>query len=237
MSNPIKESTLERWIQNQMKVWESEKKVIEKEDKPRPFITISRQYGCFASDIAETLAKSLNELQHTDKWITYDKNLINKIEEQYNISEKIVETIDTKKREEMSELWRTMLSDLPPQAAVFQKLANTIRTLAIHGNAILVGRGSVVITRGLRYGLHLRFVAPLQYRIQKVMEIQKIKDRLTAEKLIEEKDKQRHEFMTQYIKFDAYDPASYDLTFNIAQFTPDQIATIVIAALKSRKFI
>lgn len=237
MSNPIKESTLERWIQNQMKVWESEKKVIEKEDKPRPFITISRQYGCFASDIAETLAKSLNELQHTDKWITYDKNLINKIEQQYNISEKIVETIDTKKREEMSELWRTMLSDLPPQAAVFQKLANTIRTLAIHGNAILVGRGSVIITRGLRYGLHLRFVAPLQYRIQKVMEIQKIKDRLTAEKLIEEKDKQRHEFMTQYIKFDAYDPASYDLTFNIAQFTPEQIASIVIAALKSRKLI
>jgi len=237
MSNPIKESTLERWIQNQMKVWESEKKVIEKEDLPRPFITISRQYGCFASDIAEAIAKSLNELHHTDKWITYDKNLINKIEEQYNISEKIVETIDTKKREEMSELWRTMLSDLPPQAAVYKKLANTIRALAIHGNAILVGRGSVIITKGLRFGLHLRLVAPLQYRIQKVMEIQKIKDRLTAEKLIEEKDKQRHEFMTQYIKFDAYDPASYDLTFNIAQFTPDQIAHIVIAALKARKLI
>jgi cytidylate kinase len=237
MSNPIKESTLERWIQNQMKVWEAEKKVIETEDIPRPFITISRQYGCFANDIAEAIAKSLNDLQHTDKWITYDKNLINKIEEQYNISEKIVETIDTKKREEMSELWRTMLSDLPPQAAVFQKLACTIRSLAIHGNAILVGRGSVIITKGLRFGLHLRFVAPLQYRIHKVMEIQKIKDRLAAEKLIEEKDKQRHEFMTQYIKFDAYDPASYDLTFNIAQFTPEQIAAIVIAALKARKLI
>lgn len=237
MSNPIKESTLERWIQNQMKVWESEKKIIENQELPRPFITISRQYGCFANNIADAIAKSLNELQHVDKWITYDKNLINKIEEQYNISEKIVETIDTKKREEMSELWRTMLSDLPPQAAVFQKLANTTRALAIHGNAILVGRGSVIITKGLRFGLHLRFVAPLQYRIQKVMEIHKIKDRLTAEKLIEEKDKQRHEFMTQYIKFDAYDPASYDLTCNIAQFTPDQIAQIVIAALKARKLI
>lgn len=237
MSNPIKESTLERWIQNQMKVWESEKKFIEKQDSPQPFITISRQYGCFANNVADAIAKSLNELQHVDKWITYDKNLINKIEQKYNISEKIVETIDTKKREEMSELWRTMLSGLPPQVAVFQKLANTIRALAIHGNAILVGRGSVIITKGLRFGLHLRFVAPLQYRIQKVMEIHKMKDRLTAEKLIEEKDKQRHEFMTQYIKFDAYDPASYDLTFNIAQFTPDQIAQIVIAALKARKLI
>jgi len=237
MSNPIKESTLERWIQNQMKVWESEKKVIEKEDIPRPFITISRQYGCFASDTAEAITKALNEAQNTDKWITYDKNLINKIEERYNISEKIVETIDTKRREEMSELWRTMLADLPPQTAVFQKLASTIRTLAIHGHSILVGRGSVVITKGLRYGLHLRLVAPLQYRIQKVMEIQKIKDRLTAEKLIEEKDKQRHEFMTQYIKFNAYDPSSYDLTINIAQFTPQQIAKIVVATLKARKLI
>lgn len=137
----------------------------------------------------------------------------------------------------MSELWRTMLADLPPQAAVFQKLANTIRTIAIHGNAILIGRGSVIITKGLRYGLHLRFVAPLQYRIQKVMEYQKIKDRLAAEKLIEEKDKQRHEFMTQYIKFNAYDPASYDITINVAQFTKEQVAQIGIAGLKVRKLI
>ncbi|HPK45603.1 MAG TPA: cytidylate kinase family protein, partial [Spirochaetota bacterium] len=72
----------------------------------------------------------------------------------------------------------------------------------------------------------LRFVAPLQYRIQKVMEYQKIKDRLAAEKLIEEKDKQRHEFMTQYIKFNAYDPASYDITINVAQFTKEQVARI-----------
>ncbi|HOF14990.1 MAG TPA: cytidylate kinase-like family protein [Spirochaetota bacterium] len=237
MSNPIKESTLERWIQNQMKVWESEKKIIEKEEKPRPFITISRQYGCFANDIAEEIAKALNATTTNNKWSVYDKNLINKIEQQYNISEKIVETIDTRKREEMSELWRTMLADLPPQAAVFQKLASTIRTIAIHGNAILIGRGSVVITKGLRYGLHLRFVAPLQYRIQKVMENQKIKDRLAAEKLIEEKDKQRHEFMTQYIKFNAYDPASYDITINVAQFTKEQVAQISIAGLKVRKLI
>ncbi len=132
MSNPIKESTLERWIQNQMKVWESEKKIIEKEEKPRPFITISRQYGCFANDIAEEKAKALNTTTTNNKWSVYDKNLINKIEQQYNISEKIVETIDTRRREEMSELWRTMLADLPPQAAVFQKfLLNVVLTAPV----------------------------------------------------------------------------------------------------------
>lgn len=237
MGNPIKETTLERLILNQMKMWESVKKVTEKEDKPRPFITISRQYGCFANDIADAVSKSLNEVLGEEKWITYDKNLIDKIEEQYNISDKIIETIDTKRREEMSELWRTMLSDLPPQAAVFQKLASTIRTLAIHGHSIFVGRGSVVITRGLRYGIHLRLIAPLQYRIQKVMEVHKIKDRLAAEKVVDDKDKLRHEFMTQYIKFDAHDPASYDITINVAQFSPIQTADIIIATMKARKLL
>ncbi len=69
------------------------------------------------------------------------------------------------------------------------------------------------------------------------MEYQKIKDRLAAEKLIEDKDWQRHEFMTQYIKFNAYDPASYDITINVAQFTKEQVAQIGIAGLKVRKLI
>lgn len=238
MGSMVKESTLDRWVQNQVKVWESSRKqAVEDPEKPRPFITISREYGCNAIEIAETLAEELNKMENVDHWHFYDKNIINKIVEEHQISETIIETIDTKRREEMNELFRTMLTDLPPQVAVYKKLAKTIRSLSIHGRSIIVGRAGVVITRGLKFGIHLKFVAPLNYRVQEIMKVKGIKDRYEAEKLVEQKDRERHDFLTQYIKFDAKNPSSYDLTINVARLSVEEINQVIISALKAKNFI
>lgn len=238
MSAIVKESTLERSIQKQVKLWEKSKTIlIEKPQEPRPFITISREYGCDANAIAAALADEMNGYEGTDVWKFYDKELIKKIEEDHNISQTLIETIDTKRREEVNEFWRSVLTDYPPQVAVYQKLVQTVRSLAIHGHAIIVGRASAEITRSLKFGVHLRFVAPLNFRIQRIMELKKIRDRLEAEKLVEKKDQERHDFMTQYLKFDARHPASYDVTINIARITNKEIAQIVLCVLRSKGFI
>ncbi|MFW5770932.1 MAG: AAA family ATPase [Spirochaetota bacterium] len=238
MGSMVKESTLNRWVQQQLKVWESSrKKAEETPDEPRPFITISREYGCNAIRIAETLTEELNKVENLENWHFYDKDIINKIVEEHKISETIIETVDTRRREEMNELFRNMLTDLPPQVAVYKKLAKTIRSLSIHGRSIIVGRAGVVITRGLRFGLHLRLVAPYNYRVQEIMRLKEIRDKHEAEKLVDQKDRERHDFLTQYIKFDAGNPSSYDLTINVARLSVDEIAEIAIGALRSKKFI
>ena len=238
MARYIKASTLEKMIQKQIKSWEKSKKSLEREpEKPRPFITISRQYGCNATPIAHAIAAELNRYEKIDQWHAYDKDIIDKIVEDHNISQNLIETIDTKKREEMSELMRTMLTDFPPQVIIYKKIVKTIRSLSIHGRVIIIGRAGVVITRGLRYGLHVRFIAPLSYRIKKIMEINKIRNKLKAEKLIERKDKERHDFLTQYVRFNAYDPASYDLTINISRFTEKEIAEIILRTMKAKGFL
>ncbi|RPI96844.1 MAG: cytidylate kinase-like family protein, partial [Spirochaetales bacterium] len=178
MSSYIKGSTLEKSIQKQLKLWENQKvKFVEKQE-PRPFITISREYGCNAVAIADALAEALHKYDSTDVWKSYDKELIDKICSDHNIAEALCETIDTKRREEISEFWRSVLTDYPPQVSVYQKLVQTIRSLSIHGRSIIVGRAGVMITRSLRYGIHIKLVAPAAYRIQKVMETAGIKDRL-----------------------------------------------------------
>lgn len=237
MSSYVKGSTLEKSIQKQLKVWEKAKTVVDKAEEPRPFITISREYGCGASDIGAALAEELNRYENSDAWQAYDRELLDKISGDHNVSEKLLETIDTKRREEISEFWRSVLTDYPPQVSVYQKLTKTIRSLSIHGRSIIVGRAGVVITRQLRYGVHLRLVAPVSYRIQRVMEIHNIKDRLEAEKLVEKKDRDRHDFMTQYLKFDAKNPASYDVTINTARVSNTEIAQITMCILKSKGFI
>jgi cytidylate kinase len=237
MNSYVKGSTLEKQIQKQLKVWDAAKHVADKATSARPFITISREYGCDAGSIAAAIAEELNKHEKTDVWQSYERELVDKIVEDHDISEKLIETIDTKKREEINEFWRTVLTDYPPQVSVYQKLVRTVRSLAIHGSAIFVGRAAVMITRDLKYGVHLRFVAPASYRIHKIMEKAGIRDRLEAEKLVERKDKERHDFLTQYLKFEAFNPASYDLTINVAKTSKEEVAQIVITLLKGRDLI
>jgi cytidylate kinase len=237
MGSYVKDSTLEKSIQKQLKVWEKAKKITEQKEEPRPFITISREYGCGAGEIAGALAVALNKTENTEAWQAYDRELLDKIIEDHNVSEKLLETIDTVKREEISEFWRSVLTDYPPQVSVYQKLTRTVRSLSIHGHAIIIGRAGVVITRNLKYGVHLRLVAPLSYRIQKIMELHKVKDRLEAERIAERKDRERHDFMTQYLKFDAKNPSSYDITINVARIGNAEIAHIVTCILRSKGFL
>jgi len=227
---------LETWVHNQVQLWEDSKKEIVKEDIPFPFITISREYGCFASSIVVRLTEELNKYEETDLWHGYDKDLLGKIHDDREVNEKLLETLDTKKREEMTELMRGMLTDYPPQVSAHIELIKTIRTLASQGRKVFVGRASAVITRDMKYGLHLRFVSPFQNRISKVMEKRGIRDRHEAEKLVKEKDKARHDFMTQYVKFDAHNSASYDLTINIDRFSEEEIVGLIIGTLKAKSF-
>lgn len=234
----IKGSTLEKLIQKQVKYWENYKKIEEtKEEQVRPFITISREYGCVVGPLAQKLAKALNELEGIENWETYDRNLLEEIVKDTGVSEKLIETIDTKKREEMTELMRGFLTDYPPQVTAYKQLVKTVRGLCIHGRSIIVGRAGVVITRGLKYGLHIRFVAPLSYRVKKIMEVASFKDKLEAEKFVEKKDRERHDFLNQYIRFDAENPASYDITINVSRFTEEEIINSIIGALKSKGFL
>jgi len=234
----IKGSTLEKMIQKQVKYWENYKKAEDaKSEHPRPFITISREYGCVITPVSLLLSQKLNELEGTENWQSYDRNLIDEIVSNTGVSDRLIETIDTKKREEMTELMRSFLTDYPPQVTTYKQLVKTVRSLSIHGRAIIVGRAGVVITRGLRYGVHLRFIAPMSYRIKRIMELNTIKDKLEAEKLVEKKDRERHDFLTQYIKFDANNPASYDITINMARFTDAEMVDTVVGLLRSKGYL
>jgi len=215
-------------------LWEKSKNIKEKPEVKRPFVTISREYGCYVAPIAMKLAEKLNEIEKTDEWQGYDKDLLKKIEEDEGISNKLLETIDTVKRQEMSEMMRNMLTDYPSQVSAYQKLIKAIRTLAIQGRNIIVGRAGVVITKGMKQGVHVRLIASESYRVERMIEKHGIKDRLEAEKFARKKDKERHDFMTQYIKFDSRNPTSYDITINITKLNEDQIVEIIIGVLKAR---
>ena len=233
----IKSFNLEHWINNQVQVWEQAKHVVEKTSEPLPFITISREYGCRAASKVMKLVEELNKIEGTNLWQLYDKSLLDKIIENEGISQKLMETLDTKRRDEMTEFMRTVLTDYPPQVAAYKMLIKAIRTLAFQGKKVIVGRASEVITRDIKNGIHIKLVAPLAYRVKSIMETQGVTDRLEAERIVKEKEELRHAFMTHYIHFDSHKVDAYDLVINVEKFTDDEIAQLIIGTLRAKHFL
>ena len=129
-----------------------------------PFVTISREFGCEALPLAQHLVEILNRRIHpTIPWVAYDRELLDTVARELHLRREAVESLDDQRRDEMSEFFDTILNKRVEEAVVIHALAELIRSLATHGHAALVGRGSHLITRDLSTGLHVRLVAPREW--------------------------------------------------------------------------
>ena len=81
------------------------------------------------------------------------------------------------------------------------------------GKAVIVGRASQVILAPHPQACHVKIVAPFDLRCQRVMESREL-DAESAEKLVEQHDQWRNDYLRNYHKVDWEDPLLYHLTIN-----------------------
>jgi cytidylate kinase len=200
-----------------------------------PCIALSREFGCEALPLAQKLTEILNERCHpTIPWVAYDKQLLDKVAQELHLHGELIESLDGRRRDEMTELFDNILNKKVPDVVVFRKLAEVIRSLAIHGHAVLVGRGSSLVTQDLRNGLHIRLVAPRMWRIHKIAADRGIPMR-EAEKIVDEGERQRHHYIETFFVLDpAGERFHHDLIIDNSRFNLVQIAEIIFAALSAR---
>lgn len=199
-----------------------------------PFVTISREFGCEGVAVALRLADVLNErCRPFFTWVAYEKELLDKVAQELHLHRGIVEHIGGKRRDEMSELFDSILNRRVDEALVVRKLAEIIRALAIHGHAILVGRGSHLITQDLKTGLHVRLVAPFEWRVHRYATDYGL-DFATAEKKVREEQQQREKFLRTFFVQDPKHPFHHDLVIDNSRFNLDQIVEILFTALSVR---
>ncbi len=224
---------MEQHIRNQVSVWEQQKNVIENiEEKPRkPFITLSREYGVGAFEVAGKLVETLNSIKKTvPEWAAYDKELLNKVSEDLGLSKSLADTLTSNARNQLTELFQTSFSKFPTQVAVYRKLAETVRTMAYNGNVIIVGRAGNVITKGLSNGFHVRLIAPAKWKINRLNQLygMPVKE---AEQAIVQKDKERDSYIREFLKFDNADPINYHMVLNMGDMTSEEASKIIAEAM------
>jgi cytidylate kinase len=228
---------MDNYLSSQLKFWQQQKAQMdadgwEDRDGLLPFVIISREYGCGGSDIAGAVAKIFNEeYKARPVWAVYDNQIMTKLSEDLGFSNELAETLAFDTRNQLTEFFRFAFSSLPSTVNVYKQLTEIIRTLAIKGNVIIIGRGGNLITRDMRMGLQVKIIAPLEWRINNLMKKYHMK-KDAAEKAINEKESNSKDVFSKVFKYDIMDPNNYHIVLNSAKLKTEEIARMIIDAMK-----
>ncbi len=231
---------MDQYINNQVRFWHQQKEEVEKigkEAKAVPFVTISREYGAGGYEVAEKLVTMINEEYSPEPlWAAYDKDLLDKLSDDMGLSKPLSDTLTHDARTKITEFFQTFFSKFPPQVAVFQRLVENIKTLLLNGNVVIVGRAGRKIAKDMPGGFHVRIVAPLKWRIDRVSRVFGISEK-EAEHVIADKTKKRESFLREFVNFDNTDPHNYHIVINMEEITAEEAAKMIYDGMKIRDII
>jgi cytidylate kinase len=208
---------------------------------PGPVVTLSREVGCPAKRIAASLTEYLNrqkKLQAKDhpwRWISKEIMIESARELQVDSSQ-IQHVFDYKSRGVLEDLLLAQSKDYyKSDLKIRTTIAKVIRKFANEGNAIIVGRGGVAITRDIPKSLHVFLEAPLEWRALRIAD----KHEYTidqARNYAHSIDKKRSQFR-DFFQGKGNDYTRFDIKLNCMTLEIEEIIDIIVAALKTHSMI
>jgi cytidylate kinase len=126
------------------------------------------------------------------------------------------------------------LSRIKKDRRVYQEMVRSaVAEVAATHNVVILGSGAQFLFARVAASLHVQIVAPLPYRIARVMRLGNV-DRQSAEKIIEEHDREKQRFIETLYSKDWRDPAHYDLVLNIDHFSNEIAVQIIVKAAQAK---
>lgn len=187
-------------------------------------INIGRQFGGGGLGVAYELGKKLGIP-------VYDKELIAKAAQDSGFSKGIFEESDEKKRLfSLSSIFASRFGDTEnymSDRGLFKMQSETIRKIAEQGSAIIVGRCSDYILRDMECTLDVFLTSPLEVRAARIAERSGLSLE-EAEKLAEEKDRNRAEYYNYYTFTDWGVASTYDLCLDSSVLGIEGAADMII---------
>jgi cytidylate kinase len=117
------------------------------------------------------------------------------------------------------------VSDLRVKKAI----RDVVLSICKEGHIVLVGRGGVSIAHNVKDSLHVRLVAPFEWRVDNVM-MKKEMGKDIAQKFVTDTDDKRDDLIRTFMDKKVKNIESlFDLTLNRQTFSIDAIADIVVS--------
>lgn len=200
-----------------------------------PFVTISRQAGAGGHSLAEEIRKEANQQTYIDAlrdWRVIDREICEEISSsrEYHVSMKSL--LAEEYHSEFEEFIRG-LAGQGDQYAVYKKIFWMIRSLSKLGKVILVGRAANCVTAGEPRGIHIRLVAPLPVRIERMMNLLGI-ERAEASKMVDSQDHDRARLAKAFFEKDIVDSSLYDAVWDTSETPLHQLAKETVGMIKKK---
>ena len=198
------------------------------ETRVRRAVTISRQAGCGAVIIAEKLAQYLQHHSPQDdaKWTVFDRGLMDKVLADHQLPKYLAQFLPEDRVSQIEDTLADIFGVHPPTQKVVQQTAETLLQLAELGNAILIGRAGNIVTAKLPKVLHVRLVAPLDDRIERICRDDH-KTPNEARRFCIEEEQARARYVKTYFNADINDALLYHLVINTSRVGCDTAAKII----------
>ncbi|MCF7674796.1 MAG: cytidylate kinase-like family protein [Akkermansiaceae bacterium] len=196
--------------------------------KLAPAVTCSRQTGCDARAIAKELAGYLQSREPAGQccWTVFDKALVEKVLEEHKLPKEVAKYMPEDRISAIQDAVEELLGLHPSSRTLLRQSNETILHLAEHGYGILIGRAGNVITRHLKNVFHVRLVAPIEWRVERIMARNHL-DAKAARGFIHKSDLGRQRFLKDHFHADIDDCGQYNLVVNTGQL-PDQVVARMI---------
>lgn len=194
----------------------------------RRAVTISRMAGCGAVFVADKVAKYLDEHAPTPgvKWTIFDRQLMIKVLEDHKLPAYLLKILPEGRTSYVQDTLADIFNVHPTADKMVKLIAETILHLAEAGNVIIVGRGANIVTAKMPHVFHVRLVADLDDRIERVCQ-EYNKSPEEARRYCLEQDPVRTRYLKSYFNTDINDPLHYHLVINTSRVSFDDAARMI----------
>lgn len=222
------EAQMRRWaigleVQNRL---EHDRAIAEIPDQIHPYLAISREAGTGATDMARQMSDELG-------WQLVGLKLLDDMAEHYKLPKDMLRFVDETTSSWLYEAFGKWLNrHLVTQSEYVGRLGRIVLMAARHASSVFVGRGAQFLLPREK-GLTVRVLAPLTYRVQRVMERRHL-GRDEATRYVKHLDRGRREFVQKYFHRDAEDPRLYDVVVNLEHMGPEGAAELILRQCRAR---
>ncbi|NOQ28386.1 MAG: hypothetical protein GQ564_23735 [Bacteroidales bacterium] len=208
-------------------------------DSLGPVITISRDFGCPANICASDLADLLLEVEsnYKEPWKLISKEILERASKELGLSpEKIEFIFKFQKRSTVDEVLEALSSKYyKSERKIRNTIKEVIRSIGEQGRVIIVGMAGSVILQDIPKSLHVKLIAPMDYRIEGVRRRHEI-SKTEARKLIDDMDKKRSLLRREFAGKDIHN-VDYDIIFNCEKLKIEDIVSLIAKAAEDREMI
>ncbi len=198
-----------------------------------PAITVSHQTGSGAHEIANLLARILQEDKPTGSpsWRVLDRQIVEKALEEHHWPSQLAAKMPENKRSYADDVIDDFFGLRPPSWVLVPQVVETMLHLAEAGNVILIGRGATVVTARLPNMFHVRLVASLDTRIERVRRNLNVTVKEAAV-FVEKEDQGRQRYVKANFRARVENELLYHVVINTDLLPPADAARLIAEGAK-----